>query len=147
MVRLKLTMALAAVALAGGCATLERITTPQSTASSRDVHQATHTVHNTGDDRILVRVTGDSMLPKFGDGTLVVVEETPFGELKEGMTVVYRASNGDFVVHNLVRQSGGGWIARGINNPSFDKELVTGRNYIGVVYGTFFPGAERPQGR
>jgi hypothetical protein len=41
------------------------------------------------------------------------------------------------IVHALMYQTTGGWVVKGYNNPSPDPYLVTRRNFIGWVEGTF----------
>lgn len=76
---------------------------------------------------------GDSMLPLYKDGTMIVVEHRPLSQLKAGMTIVYKSSAGWPVAHALVQEVQGGWVTQGLNNPEPDGELVTDENYVGVV--------------
>lgn len=80
---------------------------------------------------------GESMLPLYRQGTAVVVHPTSYFMLKRGMPVVYRNRQGTPVAHLLVERSERGWIARGINNPAADEDLVTANNLIGVVKAAF----------
>jgi len=76
---------------------------------------------------------GESMQPLYASGTAIVVTPCAFSDLRAGMSVVYVNRGGRGVAHALVAKSGGGWIAQGVNNPDQDKDLVTTRNFVGVI--------------
>jgi signal peptidase I len=76
---------------------------------------------------------GDSMLPLYKDGTMIVTERRPLDSLKPGMTVVYKSAQGWPIAHALVQQTQDGWVVQGLHNPEPDSELVTDQNYVGVV--------------
>lgn len=76
---------------------------------------------------------GTSMAPLYLSGTAIVVREQSFLTLRPGMAVVYRHRRGHYVAHALVEPCRGGWIARGLNNPESDDELVTEQNFVGVI--------------
>ena len=90
-----------------------------------------------GPGRIPVMGTGISMQPVYGDNTLLVISPIPYNQLRGGMTVAYRNSQGARVVHRLVEEMDGGWKVMGLNNAAVDGELVTRRNLIGVIYASF----------
>jgi hypothetical protein len=79
---------------------------------------------------------GNSMLPVYGDNTMLVITAVPYDSLRPGMTVAYRNSRGVEVVHKLIGEELGGWRVAGLNNDEADAELVTRFNLIGVVYAT-----------
>lgn len=80
---------------------------------------------------------GASMAPLYPSGTAIVVREQSFITLRPGMAVVYRHRRGHYVAHALVEPRRGGWIARGLNNPEPDDELVTEQNFVGVIKAAF----------
>jgi signal peptidase I len=80
---------------------------------------------------------GDSMLPYYRPGTVMVVHPTSYFMLRQGMAVVYRNRQGTTVAHMLVECSEKGWLARGLNNAEPDDDLVTAKNLIGVVKAAF----------
>jgi signal peptidase I len=88
----------------------------------------------------VLRVEGRSMLPYFGDGSVLVLRATPVEALREGMVVVYRNRFGETIAHRIEARSrdGGGWVVRGANNADADSTLVTGENLVGVVYVTLY---------
>lgn len=85
----------------------------------------------------VVRVEGDSMLPFFGNGAVLVVKTMPVEKLKAGMVVVYSNRFNETVAHRLISKTAGGWEVRGYNNAAADSTLVNGENLLGVVYATF----------
>ncbi|HTQ30515.1 MAG TPA: S24/S26 family peptidase [Opitutaceae bacterium] len=85
---------------------------------------------------------GTSMLPIYGDNTMLVISAVPYDTLRPGMTVAYRNRRGIEVVHKLVEKLSRGWRVEGLNNDEEDPELVTPQNLIGVVYATLNYGDE-----
>lgn len=85
----------------------------------------------------VMRVAGESMLPFFGDGSVVVVKRIDVAKLRTGMVVVYTNRFGETVAHRLVETTEGGWIARGYNNSEADSTVINEANMLGVVYATF----------
>jgi hypothetical protein len=79
---------------------------------------------------------GNSMLPIYGDNTMLVINAVPYDTLQLGMNVAYRNSRGVEVVHKLMGKEANGWRVAGLNNEEADEELVTPYNLIGVVYAT-----------
>ncbi len=88
-------------------------------------------------DSRVMRISGTSMLPYFGNGSLIVVKPISAERLRKGMVVVYRNNFGETVAHRLVGHSATGWIAKGYNNVQADSTPVTAANLVGVVYATF----------
>jgi signal peptidase I len=86
----------------------------------------------------VLRVEGRSMLPYFGDGSVLVVRATPVDALREGMVVVYRNRFGEMIAHRIEARAAEGWIVRGANNADADSTLVTADNLIGTVYVTLY---------
>jgi hypothetical protein len=80
--------------------------------------------------------SGNSMLPIYGDNTMLVISAVPYDTLRIGMTVAYVNSRGHEVVHKLIGKEAHGWRVAGLNNEEADAELVTPLNLIGVVYAT-----------
>jgi len=85
----------------------------------------------------VMRIEGRSMLPFFGEGSVVVVKKIDSAKLRAGMVVVYTNRFGETVAHRLVATVEGGWIAQGYNNSTPDSTVVSGANLLGVVYATF----------
>ncbi len=86
---------------------------------------------------LVVRVTGVSMLPYFGEGSVLVLRRAAPEALREGMLVVYRNRFDELVAHRVERRDeNGAWVMRGANNASEDSTRVTAENLLGVVYVT-----------
>lgn len=104
-------------------------------AALTDAHKlaARHT------DAQVVRVEGRSMLPFFGDGSVLVVKGLSTAQVRPGMVVVYQNRFGETVAHRVIAPApGGGWIVRGYNNAEADTTIVDEANLLGVVYATFY---------
>ena len=84
----------------------------------------------------VVRVEGNSMLPFFGNGAVLIVKTMPAEKLQVGMVVVYTNRFNETIAHRLVSHTEAGWQIQGYNNSKSDSTLVTDANLIGVVYGT-----------
>jgi hypothetical protein len=83
--------------------------------------------------------SGDSMLPLYRDGTVIVTRRLGSSRLRSGMTVAYLGADGRPVAHVLVRRSYEGWLTMGVGNPACDGVRVTGENLLGVVVRAFEP--------
>ncbi len=80
---------------------------------------------------------GRSMEPLYATNTAVIVQEIKYDDLKKGMTVVYIKSNGRRVAHSIVGETRGGFLVQGVSNDEEDAELVTEKNFIGIVTQAF----------
>lgn len=85
----------------------------------------------------VARVVGDSMVPFFSGGDVVVFKPIAFSQVKVGMIVVYENAWGETVAHQVVRVTEEGLITRGYHNREADSTRVTTANFRGIVYGTF----------
>jgi signal peptidase I len=85
-------------------------------------------------DLSVLKVEGRSMLPFFGEGSVLLVKAIDASALKAGMVVAYRNRFGEMVAHRLISAKDGGWVAQGYNNAQADSTLVTADNLLGVVY-------------
>lgn len=92
----------------------------------------------------IMRVSGRSMLPFFGDGSVLVVKKIPAAKLRPGMVVVYQNRFGETVAHRVVGGNATGWTVRGYNNEASDSTAVTEANLIGVVYATLHSNGQAP---
>jgi signal peptidase I len=80
---------------------------------------------------------GRSMEPLYPTNTAVVVTAINYDDIKKGMTVVYIKRNGRRVAHSIVGETHGGFLVQGVNNDEEDAELVTPKNFIGVITQAF----------
>lgn len=87
--------------------------------------------------RVAVLGGGESMLPVYGENTVLVLTKIEYENLKSGMQVAYISQAGRRVVHVLLEQDARGWRVQGLNNEVEDAERVTRYNLIGVVYASF----------
>jgi len=85
----------------------------------------------------VVRVEGTSMLPFFGNGSVLLVKKMSAEKLRAGMVVVYTNRFNETVAHRLVALGAAGWEVKGYNNAKADSTPVNEANLIGVVYATF----------
>lgn len=92
----------------------------------------------------VVRVAGDSMLPYFGDGAVLVVKRAAAAQLQPGMIVLYTNALNETVAHRIVTADAAGCTVQGYNNDRADSTRVTAENLQGVVYATFHSAADRP---
>lgn len=83
--------------------------------------------------------TGRSMQPLYEPGTILVLRQLSYAELKRGQTVLYRNKANKVVAHVLVARARDGWRVRGLNNPLHDMEPVHAGNLVGVVMAAFGP--------
>ncbi|WP_309384804.1 hypothetical protein [Cerasicoccus frondis] len=90
--------------------------------------------------------SGQSMLPYFGEGSVLLVERARYDELEPGMMAVYLDKSGDLVSHQLIRKVGSSWVTQGVNNAVVDKEYVGAHNYLGVVFGVLNSSGADPVG-
>jgi hypothetical protein len=97
-----------------------------------------HALAERWDGGEVIRVEGDSMLPFFGDGSVLVTKPVEMERLRPGMVVVYLNRFGETIAHRIEGQSDDGWIVRGYNNDRTDTTVVDAGNLLGVVYATFY---------
>lgn len=96
----------------------------------------------------MARTSGTSMEPVLTKNTIIIVRPIDFDDLEVGMTVGYTTKDGYRVLHQLVRRAGSeAWVAKGINNAREDKERVTRRNLLGVLYTVLYNEASEPTAR
>ncbi len=85
----------------------------------------------------VVRIAGTSMLPYFGEDTVVVVRKIDAARVRVGMIAVYVNRFGDKVAHRVIGAVEGGWQVKGYNNDRADTTVVNAGNLLGIVYATF----------
>ncbi len=96
-------------------------------------------------DLKVMRVAGVSMLPYFGEGSVLLVKAARAESLKPGMVIVYTSRFGETVAHRVIGGDAvNGWTVKGYNNASADTTRVTDANLIGTVYATLHAAAETP---
>lgn len=85
--------------------------------------------------------SGRSMQPLYQPGTILVLQQLPFQQLKRGQTVLYRNRQDKVVAHVLVARGRDGWRVQGLNNRIHDGEPVHAGNLVGVVLAAYSPTA------
>ena len=88
--------------------------------------------------------SGQSMQPLYSPGTILVLQQVPYAELKRGQTVLYRNKARKVVAHVLVAKVRDGWRAQGLNNQAHDMEPVCEENLVGIVVAAFRPVGRTP---
>ena len=114
---------------------------PVSGVSMMTALRDAHAIAANRSDLKVLRVEGNSMLPFFGPGAVLIVKNIPAEKLRAGMVVVYTNRYNETVAHGLVNETSEGWTARGYNNNEADSTPVNGANLMGVVYATFHSDA------
>lgn len=122
---------------AAGRVQAEYTALPQTKVSLDTVLADAHKVAALRPGSQVLRIEGKSMLPYFGEGSVVIVKKIDPSKLRAGMVVVYNNRFGETVAHRLVAATTAGWVAQGYNNRKADSTLVDASNLIGVVYATF----------
>jgi len=130
-------LAVAAFVFVGAAAQASVVERPLSDVSFSATLSDAHTVAAHHTDMQVLRISGSSMLPFFGDGSVVIVKKIEAEQLRAGMVVVYQNRFGETVAHRLVASTAAGWTAQGYNNASADTTVVNEANLMGVVYATF----------
>ena len=111
---------------------------PVAAAEADAWQQACILAENTPDTFVLVGL-GRSMQPLYAPGTILVLRQLPYAELKRGQTALYRTKQQIVVAHVLVAKARDGWRVQGLNNAIHDMEPVVAENLVGVVVAAFKP--------
>lgn len=95
-------------------------------------------------DLSVVRVSGRSMLPFFGEEAVIVMKKVDAARLRVGMIAIYVNRFGEKVAHRVIARVDGGWQVQGYNNDEPDSTVVNNANLLGVVYATFHSAGRPP---
>ena len=95
-------------------------------------------------DLSVVRVSGRSMLPYFGDEAVIVMKRIDAARLRIGMIAIYVNRFGETVAHRVIARVDGGWQVQGYNNDEPDSTVVNQGNLRGIVYATFHAAGRGP---
>jgi signal peptidase I len=120
-----------AVAPVGGAAIAER---PRTGESFDTTLADAHRIAAKRADLSVLKVEGRSMLPFFGEGSVLLVKKIDAAALRAGMVVAYKNRFGEMVAHRLIEAKADGWVAQGYNNTKADSTRVNAVNLLGVVY-------------
>jgi len=125
------------LAVAAGCAALS---SPARAADAADpALRDARLVAAQRSDLAVLQVSGQSMLPFFDEGTVIVAQRIDPARLRLGMVAVYVNRFGQTVVHRIVRKVDGGWQVQGYHNRRPDTTVVNAANLLGIVYAVFQP--------
>lgn len=127
--------------VAGGCQS-DTADRPSAALDVRTALLAAKGLEALDTGRMTTVGAGRSMMPVFGDDTVVVISAIPYDELEPNMFAAYYSDDGRAVIHELIDEQPRGWLAKGLNNASVDAELITEQNLIGVVYAVLHTGAK-----
>ena len=125
---------------------------PRAQAGERPVSRVTYdaavvdamTVAAQRPDLSVVRVSGRSMLPYFGDEAVIVMKRIDAARLRVGMIAIYVNRFGETVAHRVIARVDGGWQVQGYNNDEPDSTVVNQGNLRGIVYATFHAAGRGP---
>ena len=92
-----------------------------------------------GGESFALRVLGDSMVPEFTDGEIIIVE--PDGALREGSFVLAQLA-GEWTLRQLLR-AGEGWCLHALNPSYADLPLPDIAAVHGVIIQKAVPGRRR----
>ncbi len=128
-----------------GCNTTSQSTTTFAPVDYDEAFKLGQMVKFRDSGAYMARTSGTSMEPVLSKNTIMIVRPIEFDELEAGMRVGYSTKDGMQVLHQLVRRAGAeAWIAKGINNTREDKERVTRKNLLGVLYTVLYNEASEP---
>lgn len=65
------------------------------------------------------------------ENSLIVIDDTPYEDLKKHDFVGYVNDRGVRIFHRLIKKTDDGWMAMGDNNAVEDTTRVTKENYLG----------------
>lgn len=83
------------------------------------------------------RTSGSSMGDFFGDHSLIIVQAAKLADIRIGMMVVYRSSEGELISHKVIAHNGVSLRTTGVVNWSADPEPVTEDMLVGAVFAVF----------
>ncbi len=117
---------------------------PKSAVPFRQALREAETIVQTRSDWEVMQGAGQSMLPFYGEHSLLFVARADISQVRPGMIVVYRDAEGDRVGHRAEEAGPGGVRVRGLRNAGRTSALVTSDNLIGVVFGVVHTRAADP---
>lgn len=135
----------AALCLQVGCNTTSTSSTTFAPIEYDEAFKLGQMVKFADSGAYMARTSGTSMEPVLTKNTIIIVRPINFDDLEIGMNVGYLNSDGYRVLHQLVRPAGNdAWVAKGINNAREDKDKVTRKNLLGVLYTVLYNEAGQP---
>ena len=83
------------------------------------------------------RTSGVSMGDFFGDNSLIIVQEATLADVRVGMMIVYRSTEGELISHKVISHNGSSLRTIGVANWSVDPAPVTEDMLVGAVFAVF----------
>ncbi len=80
-----------------------------------------------------VVIRADSMEPAIPKGALVLAEETPYADLREGDVILYHLEDGQLNTHRIIAREYGVLKTKGDHNLLADAVAVTEKMYVAKV--------------
>lgn len=93
----------------------------------------------------VTRTSGASMGDFFGDNSLIIVQKANLADVRVGMMVVYRSTEGELISHKVIAHNGTSLRTIGVANWSADPAPVTEDMLVGAVFAVFH-AASTPAG-
>ncbi|MDX2109123.1 MAG: S24/S26 family peptidase [Verrucomicrobiota bacterium] len=119
---------------------------PKSTIRFNDAANDAHAVASMNSSWTVMRASGVSMEPYFGNNSILLVDTAVNGRITTGMIVVYEDTDGTLVGHKVMSTVENGFITRGINNDRADPQVVTMASIKGVIFGVLNTAENAPAG-
>ena len=121
-----------------------RVATPgEPGAHAASAALATGDACSSGESFALM-VLGDSMLPEFAEGEIIVIE--PDGLASDG-SFVFARCNDEWIFRQLARDAAGGWVLRPLNPAYPDLPIADLSAVRGVIIQKSRPGRRRASKR
>lgn len=110
---------------------------PKSSAPFSKALQDAEMIASLSSDWSVKRTSGNSMGDFFGDNSLIIVQKAALSDIRVGMMVVYRSSEGELISHKVIGHNGSSLSTTGVANWSVDPEPVTEDMLLGAVFAVF----------
>ena len=110
---------------------------PKSSAPFSKALQDAEMIASLSSDWSVKRTSGASMGDFFGDNSLIIVQKAALPDIRVGMMVVYRSSEGELISHKVIGHNGSSLRTTGVANWSVDPMPVTEDMLVGAVFAVF----------
>ena len=110
---------------------------PKSSAPFAKALKDAEMIASLSSDWSVKRTSGTSMGEFFGDNSLIIVQKASLSDIRVGMMVVYRSSEGELISHKVIGHNGSSLRTTGVTNWSVDPESVTEDMLLGAVFAVF----------
>lgn len=111
--------------------------TPKSSASFEKALSDAEMIAGFSSEWSVQLTSGKSMGEFYGDNSLIIVQKAILSDIRVGMMVVYRSSEGELISHKVVEHNGDSIRTQGASNWNIDPEAVTEDMIIGSVFCVF----------